>query len=70
MLDGTRKLRLQVRPRAEVDKSRLERLLGTALPGGPKEKINNDASAYWLAPNDWLLVNPAPGYRQYFKCLT
>ena len=60
MLDGTRKLRLQVRPRAEVDKSRLERLLGTVLPGGPQEKVDNDASAYWLAPNDWLLVNPAP----------
>lgn len=59
-VNGIRKLRLQVRPRAEVDKSRLERLLGTILPGGPQENINNDAPAYWLAPNDWLLVNPAP----------
>ena len=58
-VNGIRKLRLQVRPRSEVDKSRLERLLGTVLPGGPQEKVNNDAAAYWLAPNDWLLVNPA-----------
>ncbi|MDE0284498.1 MAG: hypothetical protein OXN26_08130 [Gammaproteobacteria bacterium] len=59
MLDGTRKLRLQVRPRAGVDKNRLEKLLGTILPAGPQEKTKNEASAYWLAPNDWLLVNPA-----------
>ena len=58
-IDNIRKLRLQVRPRAEVDKGRLEKLLGTVLPGGPQEKVNNDAAAYWLAPNDWLLVNPA-----------
>ncbi len=58
-VNGIRKLRLQVRPRSGADKSRLERLLGTVLPGGPEEKVNNDAAAYWLAPNDWLLVNPA-----------
>ena len=59
-VDDIRKLRLQVRPRAEVDKSRLESLPGTVLPEGPQEKVNNEATAYWLGPNDWLLVNPAP----------
>ena len=83
-VDNIRKLRLQVRPRAEVDKSRLESLLGTVLPDksarsgfgrsknarrvcaregahqSPQEKVNNEAAAYWLGPNDWLLVNPGP----------
>ena len=59
-LNGARKLRLQAPPRVGVDKNGLEKLLGTVLPEGPQEKINNEASAYWLAPNDWLLVNPAP----------
>ncbi len=82
-VDNLRKLRLQVRPRAEVDKSRLESLLGTVLPDksarsgfgrsknarrvcamegahqSPQEKVNNEATVYWLGPNDWLLVNPA-----------
>ena len=58
-VDNLRKLRLQVRPRAEVDKSRLESLLGTVLPESPQEKVNNEATVYWLGPNDWLLVNPA-----------
>ena len=44
-VDNIRKLRLQVRPRAEVDKGRLEKLLGTVLPGGPQEKVNNDADS-------------------------
>ena len=59
-VDNIRKLRLQLRPRTGVDKSRLERLLGTVLPEGPQEKTNNGAAVYWLGPNDWLLVSPAP----------
>ena len=58
-VDNIRKLRLQVRPRAEVDKGRLEKLLGTVLPESPQEKVNNEATAYWLGPNDWLLLDPA-----------
>ncbi|MCY4363120.1 MAG: hypothetical protein OXE42_13210 [Gammaproteobacteria bacterium] len=66
-VDNIRKLRLQVRPRAEVDKSRLEKLLGTVLPDksaregahqSPQDKVNNEATAYWLGPNDWLLLDP------------
>ena len=59
-VDDIRKLRLQVRPRVEVDKSWLESLLGTVLPESPQEKMNNEATVYWLGPDDWLLVNPAP----------
>lgn len=59
-VNNIRKLRLQVRPRAGVDKSRLESLLGTVLPENPQEKVNNESTAYWLGPNDWLLVDPAP----------
>lgn len=59
MLDGTRKLRLQVRPRAGINPAPLEKLLGSTLPQSPQEKVNNEPTAYWLAPNDWLLVNPA-----------
>lgn len=59
-VDNVRKLRLQVRPRAEFDSARLESLLGIALPAGPQEKVADDPAAYWLGPNDWLLVNPAP----------
>ena len=60
MLDGTRKLRLQVRPRAGINPVLIESLLGITLPKSPQEKVNNEPTAYWLAPNDWLLVNPAP----------
>ena len=59
MLDGTRKLRLQVRPRAGINPAPLEKLLGSTLPHSPQERVNNEPTAYWLAPNDWLLVNPA-----------
>ena len=60
MLDGTRKLRLQVRPRAGINPVPLESLLGITLPASPQEKVSNEPTAYWLGPNDWLLVNPAP----------
>ena len=59
-LDDIRILRLQVRPRAGINPTPFEKLLGTALPQSPQEKVNNDAAAYWLGPNDWLLVDPAP----------
>ena len=58
-INGIRKLRLQVRPDAGINSAPLERLLGIALPVSPQEKVNNEPTAYWLAPNDWLLVNPA-----------
>ena len=60
MLDGTRKLRLQVRPGAGINPAAIESLLGIPLPEGPQEKVNDEPTAYWLGPNDWLLVNPAP----------
>lgn len=60
MLDGTRKLRLQVRPGAGINPDAIESLLGITLPEGPQEKVNDEPTGYWLGPNDWLLVNPAP----------
>ena len=60
MLSGTRKLRLQVRPRAGINPGPIESLIGITLPVSPQEKVNNEPTAYWLGPNDWLLVNPAP----------
>ena len=59
-IDNIRKLRLQVSPRAGIDTSPLQKLLGCVLPDSPQEKASNEAVAYWLGPNDWLLVNPAP----------
>ena len=59
-LDDIRILRLQVRSHAGTNPTPLEKLLGTALPQGPQEKVNNEAALYWLGPNDWLLVDPAP----------
>ena len=58
-VNDIRKLRLQARPGAELNTTSLERLTGILLPAGPQEKVDNELSAYWLAPNDWLLVNPA-----------
>ncbi len=57
-VDNIRKLRLQARPGAELNTTSLERLSGILLPPGPQEKVDNELSAYWLAPNDWLLVKP------------
>ena len=59
-VDNIRKLRLQVRPGVEINPVAIESLLGITLPEGPQEKVNNEPTAYWLGPNDWLLVNPAP----------
>ena len=58
-VNNIRKLRLQTRPGAELNTTSLERLTGTVLPAGPQEMVDSELSAYWLAPNDWLLVNPA-----------
>ena len=58
-VNGIHKLRLQVGPRAEINPAPLEGLPGITLPAGAQEKVDNEFSAYWLAPNDWLLVNPA-----------
>ena len=58
-VNGIHKLRLQVPPRAGINPVPLEGLPGITLPAGPQEKMDNEFSAYWLAPNDWLLVNPA-----------
>ena len=57
-VNNIRKLRLQVRSNAELDFTTIERLTGMVLPSGPQEKVESELSAYWLAPNDWLLVNP------------
>lgn len=55
------KLRLQVNPHADVNPAPLEGLIGITLPANPQEKANDEHPAFWLAPNDWLLVNPATG---------
>ena len=54
-----RKLRLQVLPRGGINPAALERLLGNTLPQSPQEKISSMPTAYWLGPNDWLLLDPA-----------
>ena len=58
-VNGIHKLRLQVSPRAGINPVPLEGLPGITLPAGPQEKVDTEFSAYWLAPDDWLLVNPA-----------
>ena len=58
-VNNIRKLRLQTRPGAELNTTPLEKLTGTVLPAGPQEMVDSEFSAYWLAPNDWLLVNLA-----------
>ena len=58
-VDDIRKLRLQVLPRGGINPAPLERLLGNTLPQCPQEKVSNMPTAYWLGPNDWLLLDPA-----------
>lgn len=57
-VNDVRKLRLQVKPHAELDPTPLEALIGITLPANPREKADEEHPAFWLAPNDWLLVNP------------
>ena len=57
--NAVRKLRLQARPDATLRAGALESLLGCALPQGPLEQVGVAPTAYWLAPNDWLLLSPA-----------
>ena len=57
-INNIRKLRLQVQPRARINPVPFEGLLEITLPADPREKADNEQSTYWLAPNDWLLVNP------------
>ena len=59
-VNNVRKLRLQARPDTEINPAPLEALLGMTLPQNPREKVNHEPAAYWLAPNDWLLLDPAP----------
>ena len=61
-VNNVRKLRLQVSPRAGINQSPLESCLGFALPDKPAGSgfgRSNEATAYWLGPNDWLLLDPA-----------
>ena len=58
-VNDVRKLRVQARPGAGINPARFENLTDIVLPAGPQEKTGQDRSIYWLAPNDWLLLNPA-----------
>ena len=58
-VDGILKLRLQVHPGMALDMTLLADRAGIALPGSPQEKTGTEKSIYWLAPNDWLLLDPA-----------
>ena len=60
-VNGIRKLRLQVNPHAKVNSAPLEGVTGNTWPANPREKVNTESPVFWLAPNDWLLVNPATG---------
>jgi sarcosine oxidase subunit gamma len=57
-VNDIRKLRVQSRPDAGINPARFESLTGIVLPTGSREKTDHDRTIYWLAPNDWLLVNP------------
>ena len=57
-VNDVRKLRLQARPGAEVNPVPLESLIGGVLPSDPLDTTEQESSIYWLAPNDWLLLNP------------
>ena len=56
-VNDVRKLRVQARPSAGINPARFESLTGIVLPTGPQEKTDHERTIYWLAPNDWLLVN-------------
>ena len=58
-VNNIRKLRLQARPDAQINPAQLESLLGSVLPKSPLERIAGEPAAYWLGPNDWLLLDPA-----------
>ena len=57
-INNIRKLRLQARPDPAINPAPLESLLGNILPQSPQEKVSNMPTAYWLGPNDWLLLDP------------
>ena len=57
-VNNVRKLRVQARPGAGINPARFESQTGIVLPTGPQEKTDHERIIYWLAPNDWLLVNP------------
>ena len=57
-VNEVRKLRLQVRPDAQLDLAALEALEHIVLPTGPQGKAAPGMPVYWLAPHDWLLLDP------------
>ena len=57
-VNDIRKLRVQSRLDAGINPARFESLTGIVLPTGPQKKTDHERTIYWLAPNDWLLVNP------------
>jgi sarcosine oxidase subunit gamma len=55
---GLAKVKLQVRPRAHMDRARLAAAVGVAVPGGPAEPTGDqDPCIYWCAPGEWLMVS-------------
>lgn len=57
-VNNVRILRLQARPGRGINPALLENLPGFSLPAGPLALVNHELPVYWLAPNDWLLINP------------
>ena len=58
-VNNMRKLRVQAQPRAMPDIARFAALTGITVPADPQGVAAQQAPVYWLAPNDWLLCNPA-----------
>lgn len=56
-INGLRKVRIQASPSAVVDVVVLAGALGASFPESPQEPVATLKTAYWQAPNDWLILD-------------
>lgn len=56
-INGLRKVRIQASPSAVVDAVVLAGVLGARFPESPQEAVTSLKTAYWQAPNDWLILD-------------
>lgn len=55
--NGTGKIRLQVRSRAQLDRAALGRALGTVpFPDSPQANVSGTPAIFWTAPGEWLIT--------------
>ena len=56
-VNGMRKVRVQALPGSEVDAAVLADAVRARCPESPQEPVTALKTAYWLSPNDWLVLD-------------